>query len=93
VNKKIFIICLAIIIIIAASVSYLIVRNSKNEQKEPEKTFVYYCELDLTNESHAIWVDPEYNDYPMYYAAKKFHEEYNYTLHPKSISCEKVYQP
>ncbi|ERJ11868.1 hypothetical protein [Haloplasma contractile] len=98
-NKKIILIASLVTIIIFSSLGgYWIGTRFKEEpiqekSQKPDRKYVYYCEWDNGNSSSTLWVDPEHNDYPYYYVAKKIQDKYNYTLHPDRISCEKVYQP
>ncbi|QVK18988.1 hypothetical protein KHQ81_04570 [Mycoplasmatota bacterium] len=92
-KKKIIIFSLVISIVGASIGGYLLGKKSTTISKtESEESYVYYCILDGPGVLGSVWVDPEYNDYPKYYTAKTYSDEYNYTLEPDWISCEKVYQ-
>lgn len=67
--------------------------GNKSQSPKNEKSFVYYCKWEYGSKGGKIWVDPEYNDYPMYYMAKLWEERYDYNLEPEWIHCEKIYQP
>ena len=92
-NRTIIISCLLTAIIILSLGGFLLGRSFKEEPK-PEGTYVYYCKIRPSHYHNVnVWVDPEYEKYPEYYATIKYEEKYpNYTPYPDEISCDKIYQ-
>lgn len=79
--------CIIVVILIIFSAGYLVGKKSN----KTDNRYVYYCKASIFEDG--IWVNPKYNDYPMYDAAKAYEEEYGYRVSPNQIICEKIKQP